>query len=365
MKGLVSAAVLTTALAAFALAAPAFAHHSFAAEFDNDVVKTIEGEVTRVWWRNPHVRYEIAVTGEDGETTLWEVQGGATTGLVNVGWTRDTITVGDHLVIEGTGARRDLPKLWIRAVTLEDGVVMTQAGQRGREGDVTRAAYARSEPFTPPAPGDRPINITGNWSNSHNFRLTVDDLDPKPTPFTEEGRRRFEAKKFGDDPALRCVPVGLPRLFGAPRNMQIIDAGDFYLMVHEAGSQHRWVWMDGREAPEDEPLSFNGFSRGRWEGRELVIETDHLEPGWLDGSGLPMSGPETRLVEHWTFSEDGGEIARVMTITDPLYTEPLTRVRGSLRADVPVREESCDPDSFFKDLVDQDAVPDYFARERL
>ncbi len=118
--------------------------------------------------------------------------------------------------------------------------------------------------------------------------------------------------------------------------------------------------MDGREARETEPLTYTGFSVGRWEGRELVIETDHLLPGWLDGSGLPMSGPETRLVERWSFSEDGTEIVRIMTIHDPLYTEPLVRTRGAKRADLTMQEESCDPTSFYEDVYESGEMGAYF-----
>ena len=95
--------------------------------------------------------------------------------------------------------------------------------------------------------------------------------------------------------------------------------------------------MDGRgTAPDNHPLTSMGYSVGRWEGRTLVIETTHLEPGWLDGSGYPMSGDDgTRIVEHWTVAEDGLTIDRIMTIHDDLYTEPLVRTRGSQRADPP------------------------------
>ena len=354
----VAAAALIASPAAL-IAAPAFGHHSFSAEFTDDVVDTIEGEVTEVLWRNPHVRYEVAVTDADGETVIWELQTNATTGLTRTGWYRDSIAVGDHIVVEGARARDNSPKLYINYVELDDGTVLAQRGERAQAAGPE--TYDVSEPFQ--AAEGRPIDITGVWSNSHNFRVTVDDLEPKPTPFTDEARAIYESRQFGDDPGLRCVPVGLPRTFGAPRGMQVFDAGAFYLMVHEGGDEHRWVWMDGREASDTQPLSFTGFSTGRWEGEELVIETTHLLPGWLDGSGLPMSGPETRTEERWSFSEDRSEIVRIMTIHDPLYTEPLVRTRGSLRADMVIQEESCDPDSFYDDLLEQGLIEDYFARE--
>src|SRR5690606_10658216 len=94
------------------------------------------------------------------------------------------------------------------------------------------------------------------------------------------------------------------------------------------------VWMDGRSPPESTPDSTLGFSVGHWEGRTLVIETTHLLPAWLDGSGLPMSGDGTRVVERYDYGADGLAVDRTMTIYDPkYYTQPLVRKRGSARDD--------------------------------
>jgi hypothetical protein len=110
--------------------------------------------------------------------------------------------------------------------------------------------------------------------------------------------------------------------------------------------------MDGRTAPESTPASSLGFSVGKWEGRSLVIETTRLLPSWLDGSGLPMAGEGTRIVERYDFSQDALAVDRTMTIYDPYYTQPLVRKRGSARDDkVDIAEQSaCDPDSYYRDL---------------
>jgi hypothetical protein len=344
----------------FVPAAPALAHHSFSAEFTDEQTDTIEGTISRVLWRNPHVRYEVEVTGADGQVTTWELQTNATTSLVPIGWTRESLAVGDHVTVEGARARSGEPKLYVNWIEREDG---SRLVARGGGNVVRREEYATSQPFEANTEA-YPIDITGTWNNSFGFRVTVDDLEPKPYPFTDEGRALYEANQAPlSDPALRCVPVGMPRTFGGPRGMQIFDAGAFYLFVFEAGDEHRWVWMDGREAAENTPLTYTGFSRGRWEGRDLVIETDHLLAGWLDGSGLPMHGEGTELVERWSFNEDGTEISRTMTITDPYYTEPLVRTRGSKRAELQIQEESCDPDTYFEDLAEQGRLQAHFDRE--
>src|SRR5690606_42161765 len=57
-------------------------------------------------------------------------------------------------------------------------------------------------------------------------RTTADDLEPKPMPMTERARETYESRRFGDDDVLRCMPAGLPRIFGSPYPMEILNAGD-------------------------------------------------------------------------------------------------------------------------------------------
>src|SRR5690606_29779949 len=127
-----------------------------------------------------------------------------------------------------------------------------------------------------------------------------------------------------------------------------VDAGDHYLFVYIEHNTPRRVWMDGREPPAETPPTSMGFSVGHWDGEQLVIETTHLTAGWLDGSGLPMSGDGTRIVERYTFSDDRLSIEREMTVHDPYYTEPLVRRRSSARGEnlLLTEQAPCDPDSY-------------------
>jgi hypothetical protein len=87
---------------AVAMAAPpVLAHHSFAAQFDADKPVTLEGTVTKVEWRNPHIWVYLDVRGEDGTVTAWECEGGAPNALTRQGWTSQTLKLGSTLVIEG------------------------------------------------------------------------------------------------------------------------------------------------------------------------------------------------------------------------------------------------------------------------
>jgi hypothetical protein len=345
-----------------AAAAPALAHHSFAADFDATKKGTLTGEVSHVLFANPHVRYRIKVRAPDGSVQEWELQLGSVTSLRGAHIDQNTIKVGDRITATGELGRDGQKKLYARTVADASGKLI-YGSQKPRSTKPVLLTNRNPNDFGyGKLNADAPIDISGPWSNHYKFHVTVDDLQPKPTPFTPEGRQVFAATQHFDDPALRCEAMGLPREFGSPYNMQIVDAGSFYLVVYVEHNVPRRIYMDGRKAPANLAPSSMGFSVGHWEGRTLVIETTHLLPGWLDGSGLPMSGKGTRTEERWTLAADGLSMDRTMTIYDPeYYTAPLVRQRGSARGDdVDVSEmPSCDPTSYYHDLLEAGKLKQY------
>jgi hypothetical protein len=101
------------------------AHHSYAAEFDRDSPMTIEGVVTEVWFKSPHVRYYVKVIDEDGNEVVWDTRGLTPVKLVREGWMKDTIKVGDKIKIFGHVGHSNKTIMSILDVTLPDGRVLT------------------------------------------------------------------------------------------------------------------------------------------------------------------------------------------------------------------------------------------------
>src|SRR5688572_30215860 len=101
----------------FVAAVPAMAHHAFSAEFDADKPITLKGKVSKIAWTNPHVWIYVNVADEAGKLTNWGFEMGAPHQVQGRGWTRNTVKIGDELVIVGSRARDGSNRMNARNVT--------------------------------------------------------------------------------------------------------------------------------------------------------------------------------------------------------------------------------------------------------
>ena len=114
-----SAAAFTLGL--IVATAPAFAHHSFVAEFDTKKPITLTGTVTKLEWTNPHAHFYVDVTDESGNVTNWDFELASPNVLLMQGWRRDSLKVGDQVTVEGFLAKDGAKMANARRVTLPDG----------------------------------------------------------------------------------------------------------------------------------------------------------------------------------------------------------------------------------------------------
>lgn len=83
----------------------AYAHHSFAATYLEDKTQKVEGKVVQFLFRNPHSFVQVDARDEKGVMQRWSVEWGASGQLGRQGVTRDTLKVGEHVVIIGNPGR--------------------------------------------------------------------------------------------------------------------------------------------------------------------------------------------------------------------------------------------------------------------
>ncbi len=104
------------------VAAPLVAHHAFGAEFDRDAPIRLQGKVVKLEWVNPHAWIHIDVKKPDGSSEVWMVEGGTPNTLLRRGLSRQSLTYGTELIVDGYQAKdHSLKRANGRDVTLTDG----------------------------------------------------------------------------------------------------------------------------------------------------------------------------------------------------------------------------------------------------
>ena len=186
-------------------------------------------------------------------------------------------------------------------------------------------------------------DFEGIWM--YNVPLNVFGRSESELGLTPAGRAEWDRYDAQDDPLFRCIMPGVPRGITDPYLLEIIQQEHQIVMLREYFHQVRRIYMDGREAPDNWPLSMSGYSTGRWEGETLVVTTTHLSPeNFMNIQGNPFSGDErTNVIERYT--RTGDELELEAEVHDPaFYEKPYAIEFGwDLVPDAEIWTYECDP----------------------
>ncbi len=128
-------AIAVAGVALLSMAAPVWAHHAFAAEFDEKRPIKLAGTVTKWELVNPHTRIHMDLKHPDGTVTAWTVEGGSPNALLRKGFTKNSLPEGTEIVVEGYQAKDGANRGVAATLTYKDGrkIFMGSANENGKE----------------------------------------------------------------------------------------------------------------------------------------------------------------------------------------------------------------------------------------
>lgn len=285
--------------------AVSFAHHSHAS-LDMDDVRTYSGVVTRYSWTMPHVFLKVRGPDETGQLVEYSIEMNHPPSMAKKGWGRDSFRPGDRITWSGPHDRN--PE---RHYT---GLEWAERGD-GTRFDMDDEPDGEVEPST---------DFTGLWKRSDIGGFMPHYRPPEGWPLTAKGQSMIDGFSEDDNPMVRCGNPGPPKAMIVPYPVSITrrDA-EHFVFERELMEEKRIIHLDDDHEP-GEPSRL-GFSRGRLEDGELVVETTNfVADPWGTHTGIDSSA-DKHLVERFRLANDGLHLIAEITVTDPEYlAEPVT-----------------------------------------
>ena len=299
----------------------AAAHHGPNSEplYDTSQLVELEGEVTEVFWRNPHARFRIRVTAGPQTGEIWEMESNPPGPLRRGGVTPELLPIGSEVKVAGSVSRRKPRSMGLLNLLLPNGlefvdiVSSRSAPLRFSEEKLTletvQVSQERIEAARQEAEG-----IFRVWAQGRAGLGNVDDSEL--TEAAKAVKATFDRET--DSGILECKPPGMPTALLQPSYHEFVDEGSTIKFHINEYDLVRTIHMNSDLDPEAQPATPLGFSVGRWEGETLVVTTTRLDWPFLDRIGSPQSA-NAMHIERFTPTANGQTMDYERTTTDPVY----------------------------------------------
>lgn len=302
---------LAAAIAGFvavSVAVPVAAHHSPAA-FNTQEEVTVSGTIVKYSFRNPHVYMTLEVLGDDGATVEMEVEAGAGSVISPLGFTRDSVAVGDVVTVAGNPGRRRPDELMLgRELYKEDGSyypLNISSRSIYQESEET-ASSLEGTWFSPRASFFAFLGSSGAWNKTAKGTEAMANSNPLETPQKD------------------CIPLAAPALMFYPVANTITISEDRVVLNVDWMDSERIVYMDGRDHPAANETFLHGHSTGSWEGDVLMIETTNYSEHPMGLSSSLPGGLGKHLAERLEINADGKGLTYSGVMSDAEYlAEPV------------------------------------------
>jgi len=306
-----------------------FAHHSFFGRFDTESIVELQGEVTEVFWRNPHAIIILTVEDDDGRRVPWEIETNAPVSLQRMGISASLINLGDEITVAGYPPTRSINEMHANHILIPSGqeLLMTFGLEpRWSDEGLGDDSY-RFQTDGDSSDPDR--GIFRVWSHTNViprlFSETSDlEVEVSSYPITDAARAALAAfDRATDNPTANCAPKGMPTIMEQPYPMEFVQAEENILLRLEEYDLVRTIHMEGDAPPANQLASSLGYSVGRWAESTLVVTTTRINWPFFSQLGIPQS-EDSVIIERFSPTSDGSQLNYEITVTDPVnFTEPV------------------------------------------
>jgi len=293
------------------------AHHAAGAVFTDEEIE-IEGVVTELNFKNPHVNIMLNVTDQNGIETLWMATGPAAPPMRRWGWTDATVAAGEILRLVGKKSRTGAPMLLMESAEIQggrfavlnpdDGSVLRRLQEAPDDSQALNASI-----ILPMTLSDGRPNLSGMW-------LAGFGRDPvPPPPFNPVGAALQAGFDSLNDPAFAtCSRHGLVRQATSGHPLRITQFQNHVVFEYEQDAIRRVIYLDGR-GTGTAGLSAYGHHSARYEGGALIVESSQLT-GRLTGIRGNELSDQSRVTETYRridMPDTGPAIGMRLVVTDP------------------------------------------------
>ena len=309
------------------------AHHSPNLHFDREDIVEISGQLTQADWLNPHTQLAVTTTAEDGNETVWLIEGRSAHQFARAGVTRNFFKIGSDIRVAGFRGRRNPTAMFATNILLADRrELVTDSFVTPRWFADNSIMLTAGNQVT--AVEDAPTDANGIfrvWSRDHSdhgIDGTGRTLWLDSYPLTESARTtQANWDRIADNPYINCQ-TGMPAIMDLATPMEFVQDGDDIVLNLEEQDSVRRINMTPTIANDEKTSSSFGRSVGRWDGSTLEVITTNIDWPWFDQTGIPQS-KELQLVERFTPSTDGLVLRYQVTATDPeVFTETVVLDRA-------------------------------------
>ncbi len=169
--------------------------------------------------------------------------------------------------------------------------------------------------------------VEGDLPLSRHLMDVMADLEPEEVEMAPWAAELFEQRLENrglDYPPAHCKPTGVTIQNANVLPYKIVQTPILVVILNEENTVFRQIFLDGREPVEDPLPRWMGYSTGRWDDDELVVDTTGFtDESWLDGMGHPQT-ESLHLIERFR-RRDAGHLESETTIDDPdAYSQPFT-----------------------------------------